>query len=553
MKRGLGSGLGLASLFCALMAAMPVDAQVPCLIEAEPNDQIDQAATVTGSGCFEGEIDNGSQDRFVWSIPDAEGAHGWKLGFEGGYANARVLVQSIKPADGTNPEAEGEERLRVDVPEGAYTGASPEFLLVPGRYLVDILSAGASPYRVRIAPTLPEASEVEPNDSPEQANALNFDTVVSGAVVDQPDVFAVTLTAAYAKRHTDIEINGALGRYLSAELDNAAGDMILRARVTIQRPIQIADLGLDAGTYYLKILPVADSQMPYTVKLTHAGPRIPGREEEPNDTLATAKVLAAGRPMAGRLSQAGDTDVYAFDVLAADTDKLLNFTLKERTSRSFCLTDAAGSELQCRHGTSVALSGLALPAGRYGLTVSGTDDPEDTYQILARVAGRRLAGTEAEPNDTPQYATTLKAGVPMKGQLAGQEDDFYQLHVEGDAQLWTMAAAGAGVDVVAVTDFQQIPLGSGESIKGTPGASATDVFLLPGDYWIKVTGTDGAYVLTATPTGPPDPSSEREPNNTDDQSQRLLVDQPRTGRLSDSSDRDVYRFSLFAPDHIRLT
>ena len=52
--------------------------------------------------------------------------------------------------------------------------------------------------------------------------------------------------------------------------------------------------------------------------------------------------------------------------------------------------------------------------------------------------------------------------------------------------------------------------------------------------------------------GPPDLSSEREPNDIDAQAQRLDFGVVRTGRLSDSTDRDIYRFSLFAPDHIRL-
>src|SRR5688572_14834715 len=59
--------------------------QEACTSEIEPNDQIDQAASIAGAACFEGVIEPAKQDRFVWSIPEGEGAHGWELSFEGGY------------------------------------------------------------------------------------------------------------------------------------------------------------------------------------------------------------------------------------------------------------------------------------------------------------------------------------------------------------------------------------------------------------------------------------------------------------------------------------
>jgi hypothetical protein len=81
-----------------------------------------------------------------------------------------------------------------------------------------------------------------------------------------------------------------------------------------------------------------------------------------------------------------------------------------------------------------------------------------------------------------------------------------------------------------------------------------NVFLLPGQHYLRVSGRDGgSYTVLARPLGPPDPDGEREPNDDDSRMQRLAVGQTRTGLLSDSNDADYYRFFLGHWDHIRLT
>lgn len=527
-------------------------AQDSCTADIEPNDQIEQAASVIGATCFEGMIEPGKQDRFIWSVKPDEGAHGWELSFEGGYRNSRIILQAIKPASGTEARSEGAELLRLDTANGAYRGRTPEFLVVPGEYLVSILSEGASPYRVRFAATVPAARESEPNDAAEQASPLLAGTVVSGDLHGQPDFFRIAITEAGARRHWIIEINGSLGQWIAAELLRADGQSILTTGGTLYRPLEIADLGLVAGDYFLKLSPTSDTALPYTVKLSPGGPRVPSRESEPNDALATAAPLALGKTTVGRLGRSADIDVFALDVGQVHGGKLLSLALKSRVDRTLCLTTAAGGELQCRSGAEPELSNLALPPGRYGVSISGGADPDQTYALTARIAGARRQNSEAEPNDRPEFANALAASHTLQAQLGGADVDLFALQVEGPPQLWTIKAAGGGVESVIVTNYEQVEIGSGESIEGAAGASAVDVFLLPGDYIIKVSGKGGTYALTATPTGPPDLSAEREPNDTDAQAQRLAFGVVRSGRLSDSTDRDVYRFSLFAADHILL-
>ncbi len=81
----------------------------------------------------------------------------------------------------------------------------------------------------------------------------------------------------------------------------------------------------------------------------------------------------------------------------------------------------------------------------------------------------------------------------------------------------------------------------------------TDVYLIPGEHWLRVDGSDGDYSLVLTPLGPPDPNGEREPNNRSINAEPLTVGSVRTGRLPSPQDADVFRLTVDTPDHLRIT
>jgi hypothetical protein len=534
----------------SVLAATGAAAQVDCAAEIEPNDRLEDAQVVQGAACVQGSIAAGEQDGFVWSVPAGDAAP-WELGFDGGYPTARVTLRAIEKADGAAP-SEGSEMLRLDVPQGAFRGRSGSFLVAPGDYLATVIADGPVDYQLRFTARVAGPREREPNDSAESATPLSADTALSGDSGDDPDYFGFSLSGADARRHWEIGVSGPPGAWLTADLLDSAGRVLVSASGRGDRPLQIGDLGLAAGDYFVRLAPSPGQAIPFEIRLEPGGPRLPGREDEPNDVLADAGPLAIGRPVGGRLDRGGDIDVYALDVPEALSGKLLTVAIKSKVERTLCITDDGGAELQCRRGAQAELAGLSPAPGRYGITVGGAAAVDQPYTLTARPVGNRRPATEAEPNETFALANRIEPGVAMAASLSGQDVDVFVLKVEGPPQLWTFDAAGAGVRSVVVTDFAQSPMGSGESGEGDDGATAGDVFLLPGEYWVKVSGSDGRYVLTASPAGQPDPNAEREPNDTDAQAHRLEFGVPRTGRLSDSTDRDIYRFSLFAPDHVVL-
>lgn len=519
-------------LLAGMALAAPAGAETACVT----------AVALTDAGCLAGTADPAAPALLTWTSSGAEGP-GWSLDLQAGYASARVIVSG----------AAG-ELFRLEIPEGGYSGRMPLWVAAPGDYALRIEAGGASPFRLRLAPVPVDLHEAGAHADAATAMALPAGARLAGEATTDPDVFALDMTGAAARRLYRLTLAMPPGGMLDLLLAGPDGQPLYQTR-TYAPELVLSDLGFDPGAATLTLTAPGDP-VPYLLSLEATGPRVQGREAEPNDTAAGAQPLVPGKPASGRIATTGDVDAWRLEVTAAQEKALIAIALKSRTERTLCLTDTAGAELQCRRGVSPALSGLGLKAGSYLVTVAGLPAEDDAYALTARLAGPRRPGVEVEPNDSVALAGPLAEGVPVAGTLDGEDTDWYALHVEGAAQLWTIAAAGAGAARVVVSDFAGAVLGSGEGEGGT-GAEARDVFLLPGDYSVSVSGTGGAtggtYRLTATPTGPPDASAEREPNDSDAEAQRLGFDAPRTGSLSDSSDRDTYRFSLYAPEHLRLS
>ena len=140
----------------------------------------------------------------------------------------------------------------------------------------------------------------------------------------------------------------------------------------------------------------------------------------------------------------------------------------------------------------------------------------------------------------------------MRGREGPGDVDYFKLHVSGAPQLWELDATGDKINSIAWYRQDGTDLANGEvSVDGT-GASLEDMYLVPGDHWVRV-DAQGDYSLSLKPLGPPDPNGEREPNNDSTNAQPLELGVPRTGRLTRNNDLDVSRFSLGANERLHLS
>jgi len=166
------------------------------------------------------------------------------------------------------------------------------------------------------------------------------------------------------------------------------------------------------------------------------------------------------------------------------------------------------------------------------------------------------APSESEPNNELKEAKPLgRSGdhFVARGRLDERDFDWYRFTTEGEPQLWWIEATGDNVYRLTYSSaVERLKEGNREGDTGP--FLISNLFLLPGQHWLKVESYGGVadYTLRAVPMGPPDPHGEREPNDDASRAHLLRFGVPRTGLILEAEDLDYYQFSLSATDHIEL-
>ncbi|MFN7956314.1 MAG: VWA domain-containing protein [bacterium] len=510
---------------------------------------------IAGTACVAGTFADGDQDVFLWTVSAADAAERWAVDLNGipGQQTKFQLHRLEEPATGGAPAVVGPALLEIATSPGDSHAASDDVFVAAGTYVIGLsVSGGAGPYRLRLGRAAAvERVETEPNDDPVHATPVAGAFAVRGDLAASEDVFAWNLDGVSAAQRWSIGASGPLGGRLALTLTDGSGRVLATASGGGAEPLSLPDLGLDPGTWVVRLGPAAGASAPYVLRAVTAGPRVPGREEEPNDDVAHARPIALGRAVAGRIAVDGDVDCYAFAGNASLAEKRLEVALDSpgRSFRKLCLVDAAGVERTCRAGISPRLSDLVLAPAPYALCVSGTRDPRSTYSLAVNLAGRRQPDGEAEPNDASADANPLPANGAVHGRWVGAETDAFRLDVTGEPKLWKATLSAPGE--IRILDGRSGVEAQRKAAPAAPDVEIADLFLLPGPHVVEVAGENASYDLHVEATGVPDPMAEREPNDRPAQAQRIRFGETRKGVL-EGSDRDSYRFSLAAEEHVTL-
>ena len=279
--------------------------------------------------------------------------------------------------------------------------------------------------------------------------------------------------------------------------------------------------------------------------------------QEVSPPLALPAIIP-GTSVTGAIEASGERDAYALTIDSAAPASLLDIRLIARTgpARRVCVEvppgpgQGATTSLACDQGVGGAvLRDLLLAPGGYLVVVDGEASP-DRYVLVVDRTSAPLADHESEPNDAATLAMPWEPSMVMQGWHEDGDADHYALRVSGEPQRWRLEVTGAGVVSFSQVRITGAPLAAaGQEADGT--WVFPDAYLGPGGHLFRIDGRGtGAYSLTATPLGPPDPDAELEPNDVDPEP--LPVGTTRTGLLASTSDEDRYRFSVTADDHIRL-
>ncbi len=567
------AGVGIAAVTWALLStASPAVAQAACTPEAEPNDQPDTAIAFSGGVCVGGSLPDGdAQDTWVWTVSDSDAAHGWTLTLDGvpGTLTSVQVIPIVSPPGVTPMVWNGQPKLlELDAGPGPEPVQAIDRLIPAGRYVLGIgrtISEDGAPltsvdYRVTIAAgnSLPPSADHEPNDDATHASPLSGAFRVSGDGGASTDVYAWTVGPADAMHGWDLDVQGGLGSPGTLALEGPDGQTLSQDPTDGTGRAHLYDIHLAAGRYLLQVSGYGAGPHPYI--LSSVITDLTGVDPEPNDDPAEALPITPGAMVTGRLARAQDIDQYALTVDAGLASSLLDVRLIWRSgpTRQVCVSSvdatSAAKQLQCSYSATDAstaeLPDLLLPAGRYLLTVLGTASPSDRYHLLLDQTSAPAPDFETEPNDLAWMATSFDASTTMRGRTAAGDDDFYRVRVTGPPQLWRADVTGSGLSLW-LTRSDGGTLATGAPSQDGTTTTLTDLYLIPGEHWFRIQG-EGEYTLHLTALGPPDPSSEREPNDDPTDAGVLGFDVPIGGRLPTRTDQDDYRFSLDSTDHIHV-
>ena len=583
--------LALVCTTASLWRATPLAAQ-SCTGDSEPNDQPAQATPISGAGCIAAELTDGDQDLYAWTVAETEARQLWQFTIHGlptGVTAFQILRVTL--ADNGVDVAESTKLYELSMRRGEPVTVGP-LLLLPGTYYLGIVGAGATgSYRVEISnsETLPAATDpASSQEAPAPLPAPQADAItLVGDLQGGDDHFAWALDEVAATQRWRIQVQLPLGERGSLYLYDSPNGQLTYRETSALGWIDLPRLGLAAGDYRLQLTPGREQPTPYRLTLQPDGERSPTAEEEPNDDLQHAWPFDPATTIEGAFpADHYDLDFYKVTVnetFAASQWQLVA-TPTAPADYEICLLDSQGTQVQCRTGDGgeilPTLTDLALTPGDYYVTLRNKLSTATEYTLAFEEVGELVEQRESEPNDLLLHATPLGETTTIQGRFAGYEDDYYRLTVTGAPQLWRVQVTGDGLEQLALTEVDGAEPASVRA-SGDTRLRLDDLYLLPGDHFVRLRGTDGDYTLRAIPLGPPAESvtmpplvtdgqtdaaegntdeetvpvgvTEREPNNNDERAERLRFDTPRSGRLSNGEDTDLYRFSLAGPEQVRLT
>ena len=389
------------------------------------------------------------------------------------------------------------------------------FLIGPGRYLVGISRTDRADFTappdaayvlgLQQGERLPKRLDKEPNDDATTATQVSGTFQTAGDLSGSADNFAWSIEDEDADIGWEMEFHSAIDFPTNFTISTSdTGENLVS--YSFQTDLILYDLGLKAGTYIISISGSSELPKPYSLA-TRTAPLVEN-DREPNNTPAGASEIDPANPIVhGRLAAPDDIDMYRLTVDDEMAGSLFDIRLvsREKIDRSFCLSSVeTGYDLQCKQGPGgAAMSTMLLPKGLYMVRVSGQADPNAPYILRVDITTPPSAAFETEPNDTEQIPAELDLDVPITGSFDGEEADAYHFTTTGDPQLWDISITGTGISKFSFSKRDGTELATAAVSADGTSATLYDLYLTPGDHWIRAYGTSGSYTIALTANGPP--------------------------------------------------
>ena len=378
--------------------------------------------------------------------------------------------------------------------------------------MVEAETADAEAYHLTIPFRAEPYVELENNDTPANATAVELNTGYSGALSGAKDVdyYAFTLDGTSAVNIT-LGTSGNGGRAPAYTLTVFSGtDGSKLCEISVPGNAQLSETGnlyLSAGPYLVQVAKgstAADDPYLLTVSAGQNG----SMESEPNSTPETANVIPVNEDIHASTGHEGDTDCFRFTLEGdAVVQPRFTFTPTDSSSRTYVLSilDSGRREmLKVNIGgkeSSKIISPAALTAGTYTVRIENPRFVRQDYTL--RLVSMAVDCAEKEPNDSAALATSLAAGRPCTGVLTTETDYDYYRVVFSEQKIVTLrfsfAQSTSRNNVFTVSVEQNGKTAATWNVKGDSGGFEETVSFQPGEYYFRVKPSnwlDAVYTIT---------------------------------------------------------
>jgi hypothetical protein len=334
-------------------------------------------------------------------------------------------------------------------------------------YRVDLVEAAPPPPLVAVAPSdAGDAAAVAPVPADGGAALAANDAGVQ-------DGGAVTEEARQALR---LEVTAVPGVRLELQVLSAAQAPLFEARGKESEGLSLRNVAVRASDTTLFVVVKSswvgsgkeakrsgNPEVPYTLTIGREAAGADA-EYEPNDELAKATPLTRGGHREGFLSPRGDIDYYVvrseepgltqFQVTGVERVDLVMSVVKPGADggpETVLLTanDGAVKEpeilnnVKCAPECYVKIQS-AVRKGENNQPVRDYENSEQSYRLSANVVPP--GNYEVEPNNTPEQATPLVLGQPVRGTIHPKKDvDYYRLDLSDRPVKTSITATATGI------------------------------------------------------------------------------------------------------------
>lgn len=311
----------------------------------------------------------------------------------------------------------GKEQREVGLPKGTY------YL-----HFSSYTNGSASPFKFQVDFSAGNTFENEFNNTFEQANPININTVYNGALQTSSDEDYFVFTTP-----EDGNVTLSMNRNTTASwyvyLYSEAGQTYKYFNTgygTTATGLEEKQVGLPKGTYIVRVdnyTDTADINYQLQVKFSASSQH----ERENNDTLETANLIDVNKSYKGVLQETSDDDYFAF-TLPNDGNVTLSVNRDKKASWYVYIYSADGSISKYFHteygtlATGTDEKQIGLPKGTYYVKIENYNESKDIpYEFQVKFnAGNYY---EKESNDSLETANPINLNAVYKGTLQNSSDD----------------------------------------------------------------------------------------------------------------------------------